>query len=314
MHKKRMLIIGGSGLLGYKLLKNTNNYEVYSTYNKNPINFDNIETMKLNIIDEKNCKKILDIKPDIIVNTAAMTNVDHCEKFKEDAYNLNVVGTRNLASISQHLGSKFIHISSDMVFSGGNNYEEEHKPNPINVYGKTKLQSEKEASKVSNYLIFRPSVIFGWKPFENKQAKQKTIKSMNFALWVLNKLNKKQEMSIVDDQFNTPTLADNLADVIIEMIKKDRKGIFHASGLSCVSRLDFCKKIVKLFGYSDNSIKSCSSKELKQIAPRSLQTCLNCNKITNDGIKLLEIDQAIKIMFNQIKKERSELVAKDPKT
>ena len=308
-----MLVIGGSGLLGYKLLKNANDYELYSSFNKNPINFDNVETMKLNIIDEKDCKKILDIKPDIIVNTAAMTNVDYCEKFKEEAYNVNVIGTKNLAKISQHLGSKFIHISSDMVFSGRNNCGEEDKPNPINIYGKTKLESEKEASKVSNYLIFRPSVIFGWIPFENKQVKQKTIKSMNFALWVLNKLNKKQDMSIVDDQFNTPTLADNLADVIIEMTKKDAGGVFHASGLSCLSRLDFCKKIAEIFGYSNNSIKSCSSKELKQIAPRSLQTCLNCNKIMNKGIRLLQIEQAIEIMFNQIKKEQPELVAKGQK-
>ncbi len=314
MHKKRMLVIGGSGLLGYKLLKNAKNYELCSTFNKNPINFDNIETLKLNIVDEKECKKILDLKPDIIVNAAAMTNVDHCEKFKEDAYNVNVNGTKNLAKMAQHLGSKFIHISSDMVFSGGNNYVEEDKLNPVNNYGKTKLESEKIASEVSNYLILRPSVIFGWIPFENKQTKQKSIKSMNFALWILDKLNNKQEMSIVDDQFNTPTLADNLADVILEMTKKDTRGIFHASGLSCISRLDFCKRIAKVFGYSDNSINSCSSNELKQIAPRSLQTCLNCDKIVNNGIRLLQIDHAIKIMFNQIKKEQPGLVSIDSKT
>ena len=137
---------------------------------------------------------------------------------------------------------------------------------------------------------------------------------MNFALWVLDKLKKKQKLTIVNDQFNTPTLADNLAEVIIEMIKKDTKGIFHASGLSCINRLDFSKKIANMFGYSQNSIIPCSSKELKQIAERSLQSCLNCDKIMKKGIKLLQIEQAIEIMFNQIKKEQSDLVALESKT
>ena len=141
MNKKRLLVVGGSGLLGTKLLKNANNYELYSTFKKNSIDFENVETMKLDITNKKDCRKILDIEPDFIVNTAAMTNVDHCERFKEDAYNVNVNGTKNLADIAQQLGSKFIQISSDMVFSGGNNFSERDKPNPANVYGKTKLES-----------------------------------------------------------------------------------------------------------------------------------------------------------------------------
>ena len=314
MNKKRLLVVGGSGLLGTKLLKNANNYELYSTFKKNSIDFENVETMKLDITNKKDCRKILDIEPDFIVNTAAMTNVDHCERFKEDAYNVNVNGTKNLADIAQQLGSKFIQISSDMVFSGGNNFSERDKPNPANVYGKTKLESEKKASEVPNYLILRPSVIFGWIPFEHRYFDDKTTKSMNFALWILNKLKNKQKLSIVDDQFNTPTLADNLAEIILEMIKKDLTGIYHTSGLSCISRLNFSKKIAKTFGYSEDFITPCSTKELKQVARRSLQTCLNCEKIVNNGIKLLEIDQAIEIMFNQVKKEQPGLISKYSKT
>jgi dTDP-4-dehydrorhamnose reductase len=240
-----------------------------------------------------------------------MTNVDYCEKFKEDAYNVNVIGTKNLAKIAQQIGSKFIHISSDAVFSGEKNcYVEDDKPNPVNIYGTTKLESEKIASKVSNCLILRPSVIYGWIPSEYIQTRDNSIKSMNFALWILKKLNEKQELSIVNDQFNTPTLADNLAENIIEMTKKDMQGIFHTSGLSCINRLDFSKKIAKVFGYSYDLITSCSSSELKQIATRPLKSCLNCKKIVKNGIKLLQIDEAIGIMFNQVKKEQPELVGK----
>lgn len=131
---------------------------------------------------------------------------------------------------------------------------------------------------------------------------------MNFAMWVLKKLNENQMLEIVHDQYNTPTLADNLAENILEMAKKDLKGIFHLSGLSCISRLDFSRKIAKMFGYSYDLITPCSSRELKQSASRSLQACLNCDKIINNGFKLLEIDEAIEIMFKQIKKEQPELV------
>ena len=309
MQKKRMLIVGGSSLLGYKLLDYANDFELYSTYNKNPIYSKDLEAIKINITLEIDCKKILELKPDIIVNTAAMTNVDYCEEHKEDAYNVNVRGAQNLANIAQHLGSKFIHISSDAIFSGGkNSYTEDHEPNPMNVYGKTKLESENVSSIVSNCLILRPSVIFGFIPPKYNKTQDDSVKSMNFAMWVLKKLNEKQMLQVVDDQYNTPTFADNLAENILEMAKKDLKGVFHLSGLSCISRLDFSRKIAKMFGYSYDLITPCSSRELKQSASRSLQACLNCDKIINNGFKLLEIDEAIEIMFKQIKKEQPELV------
>jgi len=309
MQKKRMMIIGGSSLLGYKLLQNVNDFEVYATYNNNLIDNKNIGIIKVDITNEQESKKIFDLKPDIIINTAAMTNVDYCEKFKEKAYNVNVTGTKNIAKIAQKLGSKFIHISSDGVFSGDvSHYSEEDKPNPINIYGKTKLESEKIASKVSDNLILRPSVIFGWIPSEYIVKRDNSVKTMNFALWVLNELNKKQNLSIVNDQFSTPTLADNLAENIIKMIKKDVNGVFHASGLSCINRLDFSRKLATLFGYSNNCITPCSSEELKQIAKRPLRSCLKCEKIITKGIKLLEIEQAIEIMFDQVKNKQADLI------
>lgn len=304
-----MVIIGSSSLLGYKLLQNVDDFEVYTTYNNNLIEYKNTETIKVDISNEHESKKIVDIKPDIIINVAAMTNVDYCEKFKEKAYNVNVTGTKNIAKVAQQSGSKLVHISSDAIFSGSTGqYSEEDLPNPINIYGKTKLESEKNASKVSNNLILRPSVIFGWIPPNYIEKRDNSIKTMNFALWILNKLNEKQNLSIVNDQFCTPTLADNLAENIIEMIKKDMKGIFHASGLSCINRLDFSKKLAKLFRYSNNFITPCSSEELKQIAKRPLHSCLKCDKIIKNGIKLLELDEAIAIMFDQVKKEQNELI------
>ena len=311
MSKKRILIIGGSSLLGYKLLHIKNNFEIQTTFNKNSIDLKNFETLKIDITKEIECRKILEVKPDVIVNTAAMTNVDYCEKFKEKAFDVNVRGTQNILKMAEQIGSKFVHISTDAVFSGKkDNYFEEDLPNPVNIYGKTKLESERIASEASNHLILRPSVIFGWIPPEFIKKRNESIKNMNFALWVLNKLHCGEKLSVVDDQFSTPTLADNLAENIIDMIKKDMTGIFHASGLSCINRLDFSKKIANVFGYSDKLISSCSSEELKQIAPRPFKTCLKCEKISKEGMKILEIDQAIKIMFNQVKNKQPDIICR----
>jgi len=306
-----MLVIGGSSLLGYKLLSNTNNFELYASYNKNLINLKNIETLKIDITNEKNCEKILNLKPDIIINTAAITNVDYCEKFEKNAFDVNVTGTKNIAKIAEKLGSKLIHISTDAVFSGNKKfYTEEDRPNPISVYGKTKLESEKIISKVTDSIILRPSVIFGWIPFEYIKTRDESRKTMNFGLWVLDQLYKNNKMSIVNDQINTPTLADNLAENILKIIKKDLTGIFHLSGLSCISRLDFSKKIAKTFGYSNNLISSISSEKLKQIAPRTLESCLKCDKIVQNGVDLLKIDQSIEKMYNQIKLEKPEIIGR----
>ena len=308
---KKMLVIGGTSLLGYKLLSNTNDFELYASYNKNLINLKNVETLKIDITNKKNCEKIFDLKPDIIINTAAITNVDYCEKFERNAFDVNVTGTKNIAEIAEKLGVKLIHISTDAVFSGDKKiYLEEDEPNPISVYGKTKLESEKIVSKVNDSVILRPSVLFGWIPFEYVKTIDESRKTMNFGLWVIDQLYKNNKMSIVNDQFNTPTLADNLAENIHKIVIKDIAGIFHLSGLSCISRLDFSKKIAKTFGYSNDLISPISSKELKQIAPRNLQSCLKCDKIIQKGVNLLKIDQAIEKMHNEIKLEQPEIIGR----
>ena len=213
--KKKILVIGGSSLLGYKILTNTNNFELFGSYNKNSINFKNIETIKIDVTNENNCEDILRLKPDIIINTAAITNVDYCERFEKNAFDVNVTGTKNIANIAKKLRSKLIHISTDAVFSGDKKfYIEKDEPNPINIYGKTKLESEKIVSKVKGSIILRPSVIFGWIPSEYIKTNDESRKTMNFGLWVLDQLNKNNKISIVNDQINTPTLADNLAENI----------------------------------------------------------------------------------------------------
>lgn len=305
---KRILIVGGSSMLGYKISSISKNYEIYYTFYRNKIFSDKNNSIKINICDKKECEKIVELKPDVIINCAALTNVDYCEKFKDEAYEVNVNGTKNLVEICNKINSKFVHISSDAIFSGNKGcFVEEDTPKAVNVYGKTKLESEKIASLVSNHLILRSSVIFGWIPLQYLTTRDKSIKKMNFALWVIKNLYEGKKIFVVNDQFNTPTLVDNLANNIIELIDKDLTGIFHVGGQSCISRLDFSRKLAEEFGYPTNLIHPIKTKELNQNALRATNSCLNCQKSLQAGMKILKIDEGIKIMAKQIKIENPQL-------
>jgi len=181
--KNMICVVGANSLLGYKILYYNKNFEIIGTYNKNSPLIRDSKNIHVDITDDEECKKIIDYKPDVIINTAALTNVDYCEKMKDEANKVNVIGTRNLTKVANSIGSKFIHISSDGIFSGDkNNYLEDDVYEPCNFYGISKLKSENEASSVSDHIILRPSVLFGWIPQQLIENRSEYVKSKNFAL------------------------------------------------------------------------------------------------------------------------------------
>jgi len=301
---KKICIIGANGLLGNKLLQIINNYDLVGTFNQTPISSSNVKLIQLDITKSENCDHLLKIKPDFIVNTAAITNVDFCEKFPEKSYLVNVTGVKNLVRLSNTLGCKLIHISTDGIFSGREeNYKEDDKADPINYYGKTKLESENEVKCLNDYLIFRTNLLYGYMSKNQIISRSEYVKPTNFALWVLSELNKKTGMRIVNDQFSNPTLVDNLARIIMDSIKKNLVGTFHATDTTCISRFDFAKKIANKFGFSERLLSEISSKDLKQFALRPTKTCLNCFKIKKTGISLSSMDQSLDNLSDQIKEK-----------
>jgi len=301
---KKICIIGANGLLGNKLLQTINNYELIGTFNQTTTNPHNTELIQLDITKSENCNHLLKIKPDFIVNTAAITNVDFCEKFQEKSYLVNVIGVKNLVKIANTLGCKLIHISTDGIFSGREeNYKEDDEANPINFYGKTKLESENEVKCLNDYLILRTNLLYGFMSKNQIISRSEHVKPTNFALWVLSEFNKNSNIKIVNDQFSNPTLVDNLARIIMDSIKKNLVGTFHATDTTCISRFDFAKKIANKFGFSESQLSEISSKDLEQFASRPTKTCLNCSKIQKMGISLSNIDQSLDNLFNQIKEK-----------
>lgn len=309
-----LLILGASGLTGYKLMKLAKEkFEVYGTYNTRVST--NKSLIRLNIINQDNLRNVFkETKPDIVLNTTALHNVDYCESHQEEAYDINEKAVRTIADLCNNLGSRLIHFSTDFVFDGSKvgKYSESDNPNPLSIYAKSKLAGEFEAKRCASYSILRSSVIYGWTPLEVQGSASSSGKPMNFALWVLSKLNRGEEIRVVDDQFTSPTLADMLAEVALNVATSNKNEVYHVSGTSCLSRYEFTRKISDVMGYPANgkcSIKPVSSNAFVQLAKRPMNSCLNCEKLQNQfKYDLLDVDRSLAIMHSQIEIESPSLL------
>ena len=283
---QKLLITGTSGLLGNKIVEVAkHNYEVIPTHNTKPLHSN---SLKLEITNLNETLSIFNkLEPNIVIHAASETNVDKCETEKEHAWKTNVEGTRNIAEACRKVNAKLVFISTDYVFDGEKGlYTEEDCPNPINHYGITKLEAEKQViNNCSNYAILRTSVLYGWHPLK-----------MNFATWVISKLEKNQEIAVVEDHFNTPTLADNLAEMAIEVAERNLQGLFHASGCERISRFELAKEIARAFNLNSDLIKPLRMSELKAwVAKRPRDSSLSTEKIQKQLItKPLNITEELR--------------------
>lgn len=270
MNKGKVLVTGSTGLLGTKIISIVKNCNVITTFHNTKPLYPN--SVKLDIRDSNYVLKLFyKLKPTIVIHTASETNVEKCETEREQAWKTNVEGTRNIAEACQKVNAKLLCISTDYVFDGEKGlYNEIDKPNPVNYYGLTKLESEKQVSTYSkNYVILRTSVLYGWHPLKS-----------NYVTWVINKLEQQKGIAIVEDHYNTPTLADNLAKTVIETIEKDLQGVYHAAGTERINRYEFAKKIAKTFGLNSDLIKPVKMSQVTTwTAKRPRDSSLDTRKI-----------------------------------
>jgi dTDP-4-dehydrorhamnose reductase len=290
----KVLVTGASGLLGSKLVETAEKkgYEVYSgdivnqTLHGIPVRFD--------ISDKKQVDETFDrINPDAVVHCAAMTDVDKCETERDLAWKINVVGTEHIVKAAKNSGAFLIYVSTDFVFDGKKGrYTEEDTPNPINYYGLTKVEAERRVQNLEKYCIVRASVIFGSTPAVGK---------VNFALWLLDKLKRKERVNIVTDQWNSPTLNSNMAEMTLEILEQNLEGIIHVSGATRVSRYDFAKRLAQTFELDSDLIKAVSAADFSWPANRPRDSSLSTKKarrlLKN---KPLEISQAFLRLRDEI--------------
>ena len=295
--QKRILITGGNGLLGIKLLRQAAvEYHITAIdLHDNPVvEISDMDYFKVDITDEENIRTIIKkIKPDCIINTAALTDVDACEDRKELAWNVNVNGTKNIAACCKELGIKLIHISSDYVFDGNNGpYTEDDEIKPINYYGYTKFESEKIVQEfLSDYAICRTTVLYGYE----------SMVRMNFVTWLIQMLKDKKKLKIVTDQVGTPTLADDLSSALLTILKKNGRGIYNTVGSELIDRYSFAIKVASVFNQDVSLIEKTTSDLLKQKAERPLKAGLKIDKIKSElGVNFSSVDEGLIRLKKQI--------------
>jgi dTDP-4-dehydrorhamnose reductase len=278
-----ILVTGSSGMLGQALCNELSGKPASPAGRHEVIGIDinKIQNSKLKIKNfcrldltdrDLTIKKIRDVSPDIIIHCAAYTDVDGCEKNKKKAYKLNVEAAENVAVAASKLGSFLIYISTDFVFNGkkGTPYTEKDRPNPISVYGKTKLEAEIAIkNSVSQYLIIRTSWLFG-KGGEN------------FVDTIIEKAKKEKELKVVNDQTGSPTYTLDLAKAIAWIINGKRfpvnSNILHITNSDSCSWYEFTKEIVNLSGIKNADIVPISSEELARPAKRPKMSILDNTK------------------------------------
>ena len=262
----KILITGAFGQLGNSL-KNflSINDEVFRTGLNIPTGG---KGLQLNIVDKIMLKDIISsISPDVIINLAALTNVDFCESNPEIAKEVNTNGVQNLVDV---FSGKIIHLSTDYVFDGLKGpYKEEDQINPISVYGKTKYDAEKIVLDKNNNLVLRANVLYNM--FGNNKA--------SFLNWVVNNLKNKNSIQVVNDQFNNPTWTESIAEILVNCLNKNMSGLYHWGDQDYLSRYDFAIKIAESYNLKSDLIKQIPTSQLKQMAPRPLNGGLDQSKL-----------------------------------
>ena len=264
-----VLITGASGQLGMSLKKIFNSkYEIISTTGNN---ISGVSSIYLDVTNPVLFKEVVEMtNPDLVVNLAAMTSVDLCEKNPELAYAINIGGVDNLVNAFR---GPIIHVSTDYVFDGESGpYKEEDTTNPLNVYGRSKLESEKLLLDQSeNSLVIRSNVLYDY------SSKSRA----SFLKWVVDSLNQEKEISVVEDQWNNPTWTGSLAVVIDRAIDTQVTGLVHWGDGDLVSRFDFANKIADVFNLKKSLIKPILTSELNQTAKRPLKSGLTSDYAQN---------------------------------
>lgn len=296
---KRILVCGSNGLLGQRLawlLDSDDEYEVlHSSHHRTFVQQDIlIDYTQLDISNRSDVKSLVtSFRPDVILNAAAMTNVDACEREREQAWKMNVSAVENLAEVSRRIGSKLVHVSTDYVFDGKTgNYSEEDRVNPVNYYGKTKLAGENVIiSSGIEYAILRTIVLYGTGV---------NVRN-NFALWVINNLTDHTPIQCAEDQISNPTYVADLAIAMKQCADSNASGVYHIAGAEPVSRYEFAHRAAEIFGFDVSLISSVKSTDLQQFAQRPLHTTFNTAKAKRDlQYQPMNVTQGLKLLQEEL--------------
>ena len=267
-----ILVVGSKGMLGQELMG------LFGSAARG------VDVEEIDITDMLSVQRVLlTLKPSVVINAAAYTDVDGCQSNTELALQVNGEGVAFLAMISKEIGAKLVQVSTDYVFDGkkGAPYEEDDAPAPLSIYGESKYAGEMNAKFNPDHLIVRTQWLYGHA-------------GKNFVETMLKLAGEKDELCVVDDQIGSPTWTGDLALAIKALLDKGCSGTYHAANSGFVSWNGFAKEIFRLAGL-DVTVKPMTTAELGRPAPRPLYSTLDCGKLAQDtGFTLQPWQEALK--------------------
>lgn len=224
-----------------------------------------------------------------VVLAAAVSSVDYCEQHKEETFNVNVNGAKNIAAACRKNNAKLVFLSTDYVFDGAKgNYSETDRTNPLQYYGATKLMAEQEVLKLENSLVLRISSLYGY----NSPADR-----VCFPLFVFNQLKQGKQVE-ASGQITNPTLIDDAANALLQLCEMDARGIYHAVGSDAVSRFDVAHAVAELFELDAGLIKKTC--DLHLLAKRPADSSLSIKKLNSVGIEMQSFASGLAEMKKQM--------------
>ncbi|NDV60174.1 NAD(P)-dependent oxidoreductase [Bacteroides sp. 519] len=295
---QKILIIGANGFTGRRMLidlsAKTNLYNVTgSSLNKDLSPSSGYCFVQADIRDEQQISNLFEkTQPDIVINTSALSAPDYCEAHREEAWATNVTAVEHIAQYCEKYNSKLIHLSTDFVFDGDTNtlYTETDTPNPVNYYGITKWESEKQIESIcSNYAIVRVVVVYG-APLPGQHG--------NIVQLVANKLKAGEQIQVVSDQWRTPTYVGDISLGIEKLFNHNQNGIFHICGPECITIAMIANRVANFLGLDKSLIIPVTTEQMKEATPRPRFSGLSIEKATHElGYTPHRLEEGLEEMF-----------------
>jgi dTDP-4-dehydrorhamnose reductase len=269
---KRIIVTGANGLLGQSLIDRLSQfpeYDILATARQSEPASRSISGgyQSLDITQPSDVRRVFeDFTPNVVINCAAMTQVDTCESNKDTCWQVNVAGVENLARNSLVLGSHLVQVSTDFIFDGkAGPYKENARPKPLSFYGKSKLAGENaaRAAGLDQWSIVRTVLVYG----DGRPGTRS-----DFVRWVISELSAGRRIRVVTDQTRTPTFVPDLADGIERLVRFEKRGTYNISGREHMSILDFARRIAAAFDLDASLIDPVATKDLNSAAQRPLES------------------------------------------
>ena len=298
MEQKKIIVIGANGFTGRRILNDLSqnpSYQVTGCSLHEDIcpHSGNYRFIRTDICDSDALKSLFETaRPDAVINTSALSVPDYCETHHEEADAVNITAVGHLAKLCQAYGSRFIHLSTDFVFSGDTDrlYTEEDTPAPVNYYGYTKWEGEKRIADIcQNYAIVRVVVVYG-AALPGQHG--------NILQLVANRLRNNEEIFVVSDQRRTPTYVGDISQGVEKLLHHPDNGIYHLCGSECLTIADIAYRVADTLGLDRSLIRPVTTEEMNEKTPRPRFSGLSIQKAQREfGYQPHTLEEGIKLMF-----------------